>query len=78
MAASKVLNRLLNGASPQKGEPLAAWTSRSGQPALTLHKRDREGLSIIVHKDTDATVDELMASIHDALTRFGASQGRHP
>lgn len=68
--ASQVLSRLLKGASSKTSEPLAVWPSTSGQPALTLCKRDREGLSFVVHKDADAAVDELLASFRDALMRF--------
>lgn len=73
MSGTKVLKRLLNDASPQQGEPLAAWSSKSGQPALTLKKRDRNGLNLMVHKNTDATIDELVESFREALASFGTT-----
>lgn len=67
IAASTVLKRLLKRAGAQESQPLAAWPSKSGQPGLTLQKRGREGLSIVVHKNTDATADELMDFFRQAL-----------
>lgn len=73
LAAIKVLKRLLNGANPQQTEPLAAWLAKSGLPALTVQKQDRHGLSMLVHKNTDANVDELVESFREALARFGTT-----
>jgi len=71
MTAAVVMKRLLCGATSDQSQPLAAWPSKSGLPALTVEKKDRHGLSILVHENPGATTDELMASFREALERFG-------
>ena len=71
MPASEVLKSLLEIEANRQAGPIAAWQSEAGLTALTLEKQDRKGLSIMVHKGSAATVDELTAAFREALAQSG-------
>ena len=66
-----MLKRLLETEADQQAAPIAAWQSGAGLTALTIEKQDRKGLSIMVHKGSAATVDELTAAFREALAQSG-------
>jgi ParB family chromosome partitioning protein len=64
-----VLRRLLAADGEIRFPVRLSWPSSSGQPALSIKKKSRDGLLLLVHKNSDATEDELIAAFRDALRR---------
>jgi ParB family transcriptional regulator, chromosome partitioning protein len=65
--ASEVLKRLLERPRQPSGDNIRIWSSQRGAVALTLEKKDRRGLTLLVHRNSGATQDELVAAFRQAL-----------
>jgi len=63
-----VIGQLKKAASPAtKKLPLASYETTKGKPMLTIDRKGRDGLSIIVEPGSGASKAELKSALHEAI-----------
>ena len=63
-----VIGQLKKAASPAtKKLPLASYETTKGKPMLTIDRKGRDGLSIVVEPGSGASKAELKSALHEAI-----------